>query len=403
MDISIGLSTQKNSIDAAIEATKQASLNLPAEKIDLAIVFSSVGLSHPKLLSTIYTSLGKRLPLIGCSGAAIICNQGIFKHGLVIMLLSLPANVDFKIGCVRNIKTKTALVAGKELAEELLYGFKTTRRVLNIIFSDGLIQEGSDLIYGLQERLGRSFPLMGASASDNMRFLKTYLYFNQELLSDSIIGILWGGKLIFGLGIKHGWKPLGKPRTITRSKGNIVYEIDDKPAVEIYEEYLSRNLSELQKELKRISILYPIGLYIPGEEEYLLRNVLSVGDDGSMRFQGNVSAGSQIRLMIATKESCLTATQQAIDEAKRGLSIQMIGFKKEQMRNFVLVFDSVSRYILLRREAIRELEIIKEALGEDTPIIGLYTYGEQAPLSAVSYQGQAYFHNQTIAILNIGG
>jgi len=49
------------------------------------------------------------------------------------------------------------------------------------------------------------------------------------------------------------------------------------------------------------------------------------------------------------------------------------------------------------------LEIIKEKLGKDTPIIGIYTYGEQAPLRAVNYQGRGYFHNQTIAILGIGG
>jgi hypothetical protein len=73
------------------------------------------------------------------------------------------------------------------------------------------------------------------------------------------------------------------------------------------------------------------------------------------------------------------------------------------MKNFLLVFDSVSRYVLLRRDVARELEIIKEGFGNNTPIIGLYTYGEQAPLRAINYQGQAYFHNQTVTILNIGG
>jgi hypothetical protein len=104
--------------------------------------------------------------------------------------------------------------------------------------------------------------------------------------------------------------------------------------------------------------------------------------------------------MIGTKESCLNATQQAVNEAQK---VSFGPIDKSRVKNFVLVFDSVSRYMLLRRAAQQELEIIKDGFGNNTPIIGLYTYGEQAPLRAISYQGQSYFHNQTIAILNIGG
>jgi hypothetical protein len=332
---------------------------------------------------------------MGCSGAAVISRQGIFKHGLLLMLLKLPKDISFNAGCVKNIiETKTALGAGEELGEKLLSGFKDIRRDLGMIFTDGLMPNSTDLILGLQQRLGRSFPVVGASASDNLRFLRAYLYFNQEVFSDAACGILWGGKLNFGLGIKHGWKPLGKPRSVTKSSGNIVYEIDGAPAVNVYEEYLASDLIKLRKELKYISILYPIGIYLTGEEEYLLRNIRSIEDDGSLIFQGNVPQDSTIRLMIGTKESCLAATSQALEEAKKGLS--------GQPSNFIFIFDSISRYILLGRQANKELEIIKEGLEKDVPIMGIYTYGEQAPLRATSYQGQTYFHNQTIAILGIG-
>ena len=403
MHIGIGLSTEKDPILAAKEAIAMASINLHEEKINLAIVFSSIDFAFSGILKTISSALREKVPILGCSGAAIITSQGIYKHGIAVMLLGFGQDVYFNTASVKEIKTKTPLNAGSELGEKLLYGFKDIQRVLSLIFSDGLIEGGSNLIYGLQEKLGKSFPLVGASASDNMRFLKTFVYFNKEILNDSAVGILWGGRLNFGLGIKHGWKPLGKQRIVTKSEGDIIYEIDNAPAAKIYQDYLSRNLSELQKDLKRISILYPLGMYLPGEEEYLLRNTISIEKNGSLRLQGNVTEGSVIRLMIGTKESCLSATQQAVDEVKKGLSALALDSEKEQKNNFVLVFDSVSRYILLRREASKELEIIKKGLGENTPIIGLYTYGEQAPLRAVSYQGQAYFHNQTIAILAIGG
>jgi hypothetical protein len=111
-------------------------------------------------------------------------------------------------------------------------------------------------------------------------------------------------------------------------------------------------------------------------------------------FQSNVPEGSLIRLMIGTKGSCLAAAEEAVDEVKKGLAGRTC--------NFAFVFDSVSRYMLLGRQANKELEIIKEKLGKDTPIIGIYTYGEQAPLKTLHYQSGAYCHNQSVVILGIG-
>lgn len=389
----VGISTEANPILAAKEAVRKANLHMHAERADLAFVFSSTDLAYPSLLKTLSASL-EHIPIIGASGGAIISNYGIVRHGVAVMLLSLPKNVSFATAQVKGIKAKTASIAGKELAVELLKDLKDMR-VLSTVFSDGMIEEGSDLIHGMQERFGRSFPLVGASASCEMRSTKTYLYLNQEVLTDSAVGILWEGRLNFGLGIKHGWKPLGKPHTATRSYGNVLYEIDGQPAANIYEEYLGRKLSDLRQDTRLVSVLYPIGIHLAGEEEYLLRNILSIGTDGSLHLQGNVSQESSIRLMIGTKESALAATEQSASQAKGSLLNAEV--------DFALIFDSFSRYILLKRDAARELEIIKEVLGQDVPIIGLYTYGEQAPLRSISYQGQTYFHNQTITILTVGG
>jgi hypothetical protein len=394
IQVGIGLSTQKDPVLAAKEAVLEARANIHNAKVDLAIAFSSIDLSCVPLLKVISNYLAG-IRILGCSGAAILSNQGIFKHGVIIMLLGFPPGTYFNTAYVKNIRERSAVQAGEELGENLLHGFQGIRRDLSVIFSDGLIESSSDLISGLQERVGISFPLAGASAADNLAFKQTYIYFDQELLSNAACGILWGGKLNFGLGTKHGWKPLGKPRKVTKASGNIINEIDNAPAIKIYEDYLAQDVSQLKKELKRISILYPIGIHLAGEEEFLLRNVFSIEDDGSIVLQGNVPQNSQIRLMIGTKETCLTATHQALEEAKRGLFSRPC--------NFVLVFDSVSRYILLGRQAGKELEIIKEVLGKDTPIIGLCTYGEQAPLRSINYLGRTYFQNQTITIVTIGG
>jgi hypothetical protein len=394
MDISLGFSENKDHIQATNEAVGQAIIGLGKTRPDLAIIFTTIEFAHPLVLKIVNNLLGT-IPVLGCSSLGIITNRGIFKHGLAIMLVSLNEQIFLNLGLVKDVNKKTPFAAGRELGEKLLYGCKDVRRNLSLIFSDGLISDGTSLINGLQENLGKSFPLIGASASDNYAYVKTFQYFNRELLTDSCCGMLFGGKVNFGFGIKHGWKALGKIRYVTKSQGNIIQEINGEPAVKLYEDYFAKDALELAKELRRISIFYPIGVYLRGEKEYLLRNIISIKDDGSLVTQGDIPENSPIRLMIGTKDSCLEAALASCEEAKRSL-----GAKKTKL---VMVFDSASRFSLLGRHCTRELEIIQAVFGEETPVIGIYTYGEQAPLKSINYLGRAYFHNQSMTVLALGG
>ena len=142
--------------------------------------------------------------------------------------------------------------------------------------------------------------------------------------------------------------------------------------------------------------MYPIGINISGEEEYLLRNIIFLRDDGSLICRGDVPENSQVRLMIGTKESSLVAAEEAAREAKQSLSMQ--AFPKKEKASLILVFNSVSRLYLLGRQFTKELKIV-ESHFPGTPIVGICTLGEQAPLKTTDLAGKTYCHNQTIAIL----
>ncbi len=393
MKISFGFSQLKEHIQAANEAIGQGVIGLGNVPASLAFIFTSPEFAHPLVLRAASNLLGE-IPILGCSSQGILTNKGIFKYGFAVLLISLNQQTFFNIASVKNVNKDTSFAAGKELANKLLYGFKNVRRSLSIIFSDKLITEGTNLINGLQENLGRSFPLVGASASNNFDHQKTFQYVNNELLSESCCGILFGGKFNFGFGIKHGWFALGKMRCVTESSGNVIQKIDGEAAVKLYEDYFAKDTAELAKELRRISISYPLGIYLPGEKEYLLRNIISIKEDGSLVTRGDVPQNSKIRLMISTEDSRLEAAVASCEEAKRNLGGQKI--------KFVMVFDSAARFSLLGRQNNIELDVIKEVLGKDTPLIGIYTNGEQAPLKSISYFGKTYFRNQSINILAIG-
>ena len=393
MNVSIGFSQHKDHILATNEAVGQAITGLKNAPASLAFIFTSLEFAHPLVLRTANNLLGE-IPIIGCSSLGIITNHGIFKHGCAILLLNLNPQTFFNVAAVKDINKKTPLISGNELGAKLLFGFKNVPRSLSIILSDKLITEGTHLINGLQESLGNSFPLIGAASADNFQSHRTYQYLNKEMLSESCSGILFGGKFNFGFGIKHGWKPLGKMRCVTSSSDNIIREIDGLPAVKLYEDYFAKNTLDLAKELHRISAYYPLGIYLPGEKEYLLRNIVSIKDDGSLVTQGDIPQNSKIRLMISTKDSRLEATLEACEEAKRNLANQKI--------KFLIVFDSAARFLIHGRQNDLELGIIKKAFGENIPLIGIYTNGEQAPLKSINYLGRTYFHNQSINILAIG-
>lgn len=402
IDIGIGVSTEKNAALAAEEAMRRARKDWNGGKAGLAILFCTPDYPYPIILKSLANHLGE-IPLIGMSGPAVLSREGVLTHGLALMLLGFPGDIHCNTGCVKDLKTKPLLQAGEELGEQLLYGFKSIPRHLGLAFFDRVIEEGSSFITGMQQNLGRSFPCLGACAADPFTPTKHRIFHNQTALADACDAMLLGGKLTYGFGIQHGWKPLGKPRIITAAAGNVIRTIDDQPAVKLYEEYLATTLTALKKEIPTLSVFYPIGIKIEGEEEYLIRNVVFIDDDGSLHSQGNIPQGASIRLMISTKETCLDATRAAITEAKRVLSLPAMKFFKERTSKFAVAFSSFSRYTLLRRDAPKELALIKEELGDDIPFIGIYTASEMAPMRAASFHGQVYFHNQTFSFLMVEG
>jgi len=394
----IGISSNREYKLAVAEAVSQAKASLQQKSVSLAIVFTTFEFAFPYLLKTISSLIGEDIPLLGATSNAILNQDGIYNHAVAITLINAE-EAYFNTALIRDALTDL-YASGDNLARQLLFGMADVQRRFCLFFSDGQIMDNLPLLKGLQQRLGISFPIVGATtASNNIGISKTYQYFNQGVLNNSIVGLLWAGNVNFGVGIKHGWKPLGKPRRVNISDRFIIKEIENKPAVSLYQDYFAKDIPALKRELKRISCLYPIGINISGEEEYLLRNILVIQDDGSLICGGDVPLDSWVRLMIATKESCLAATEEAAREAKRAFALRI--FPKQESIRIIFVFNSASRLYLLGRQITKELEIIKSHF-PDAPIIGLCTSGEQAPLKATDFAGKTYCHNQTIAILAMG-
>jgi len=287
--------------------------------------------------------------------------------------------------------SQDARAAGQKCAQEAIKARLGNRRAF-VMFPDGLSGNGTDVIRGAQEVLGTSFPIVGGSAGDDFLFEKTYQYYQDKAFSDSVVGLLLGGDACAGFGIRHGWHAIGKAHEVTKARGNIIEKLDGKEALTIYRDYFGQEAQKLKNlAWAKIGTIYPLGMSIPDEEEYLIRYAVRATPEGALVCAAEVPQGSQVRLMIADKEGVLNAAREAAARAKEGL--------KEVKIKAVIIFDSIARKRILGRSALEEIEVIKKALGEAAPIIGFYSYGEQAPLRAQRYVGKSYFHTETVVVL----
>jgi hypothetical protein len=247
------------------------------------------------------------------------------------------------------------------------------------------------------------FPIIGSGSCDNFNFSNTPHIFQNKIIKNSAVGVLFGGHISLGIGSSHGWKPLGKPRKIDKSSGNIIRSIDGKKASSLYEEFFDKAISELDLTgFGMMSILYPLGIYIEGNKEYLLRNPIDFLSDGSIVCQGDIPEGSEIHIMIGNKDACVQAALDAAQEAQYNL------FGKKA--NLILVIESMARLKLLGKKAIKEVESIRKIFGDAVPILGLYTNGEISPMQAgevspllkpIEESQRSLFHTESIVVLAI--
>ena len=385
--VGVGNSRQPDPFRAGQEAARKALDRMGQTPPNLVFVFGSVRFDQESLVQGVISMTGPA-PLIGCSTAGEILPEGPSRRSVAVMTIRSDT-LQAATGLGQNVGDNPRQ-AGRDAASQAIQA-KLPNPHCFVIFPDGLTGNAAEVIRGIQDILGLSFPIVGGSAADDFAFRQTSQYFHDKICRNAVPGVLLTGPIAVGVGARHGWKPLGKPRRVTRALANIVQELDGHSAVNLYEMYFGRAADSLRAgSLADMSIVYPLGMPIPGEEEYLLRNLLRIDPAGSLIYAGEISEGSEVRLMMGTKEKALQAAQRAAEQAVRALA--------PRTPTFALVFSSCSRARLFGHRAGEEIAAIRKELGEDIPLIGFYDYGEQAPLTAEGFRGLSYFHNETLIV-----
>ena len=391
-NISIGFSQDPNPQNAVLQACVQVKNQLNSVTADLTIVFASPAYIVPEAPSIIARTL-KPKHLVGSSTGGIILSNGVTNRGIAIVGIHSD-DMHFGVSAISGIDAQDMHKIGFDLAREAAKDLNSPHREAFIIFAEGIEKNSSPFIRGIREVLGGGFPVLGAISSDDFKYKKLSQFFQDKILHNSVVGLLLEGAFPLALGCKHGFKPLGRPRTVTKVDGHVLCTIDDKPAVEIYKHFLGIDAEGLKNiTLNSYAAMYPLGFYLEGSRQYLLRNIIDILEDGSIVCHGGIPQGAEVHLMISNKESCRNSAIEAAESVKASLA--------GRPAKLVLVFESLARHKILGSSAFSEIQAIKNVLGPTAPIVGMCSYGEIGPFDTLNNIKNIYLHNESILIVAV--
>ena len=257
-----------------------------------------------------------------------------------------------------------------------------------LVYSDGLLINGTALVKGLTSKLPKNISVTGGLVGDGADFKKTLVGLDKAPESGKVVLVgFYGGSLKVGYGSLGGWDSFGPERLITKAKDNVLYELDGKPALGIYKEYLG----DKAKDLPASGLLFPLSLKLNTEsgDTEVVRTLLAIDEkEQSMTFAGDMPEGVSAKLMKANFE-------RLIDGA--GGAAEMSG-KDSNMHDpdLAILVSCVGRKLVLKERIEEETEAVKEVLGENVKLTGFYSYGEISPVTPT--EKQCRLHNQTMTI-----
>jgi hypothetical protein len=371
----VGTSHHHNPNVAGREAAGQALKKAGIVKPDFVFMFASIGYDQPSLLRAVRETTGSA-PLTGCSAEGTIDGDEADESNYSVLITAISSDeLRWHNGLATGLRADSRAV-GQQIAQELLPHLSKDTIGL-FVFPDGLIDYLDNFFAGLEGDLPseRFLPLWGGGAGNNFNLEEpTYQYCDDEVVSDGVSYALLSGAAQASWAISRGMVPIGGERKETRSQGNVIYEIDGKPAIEVLKEYLPEHALVEDRDWRPYAISLALIFEAPSymkDEEYVVRGVPAVRKaDGSITVQTEVQEGTSIWFSSRDKEKISTRFDQMAGQIKEQLG--------DQKPNLVFQFECLTRGKMLFREQEKQelLRRFRQSVGPDVPWAGFYTIGE---------------------------
>ncbi|MDL2123589.1 MAG: FIST C-terminal domain-containing protein [Deltaproteobacteria bacterium] len=394
--LATGLSKAKESAAAAKEAVLAAKAKLEGGRVDLSMLYVSSEYDYGKAVDAVRKATNNA-PLIGASSAGEFTEKRVEKGSVAVGLLSSD-----------DIKVFTALAEGvkenpeaamRRVAANLPREVEGYPHLTAIILVDGLSGAGEEVALLTSYLSGHKLKVVGGMAGDDFKMTKTFVFSNDKVRTNALSACLLASKMPLFTGVKHGHTPLSEELKASRTKGNVLYEINGRPAWEIWKKETAQvarkrgiDVEQLKTpaEIAQFLTNYMLGLATGKDGQYKTRWPESVNKDGSLNFTCGIAQGAIFRIMDSSNlENQINAAEKAARIARK--SAENAGHSEFAG---IIVFDCAHRQMLLGDRFSEAVDRFKRVL-PDVPMLGLETYGE-IRLEPGEFSG---FHNSTSVVL----
>ena len=333
--------------------------------------------------------LQKKFPkaiVTGCSGAGEVVGDEILDNILVVNILKFKRAGQFEI-LSENILPTNSLEVGMSLGLKLSE-IKNVKGA--IILSDGLIMDGEVFSKGIKSKLSINIPIIGGLAGDGVDFKETSVVLDGKISTGKIVVIALKDHLSLAVSANGGWNRFGFEHTITKSSNNIVYEIDHRPALDFYKEYLGKEAANLPAS----GLHFPLNILKSDDSgsgsDDVVRTLLAIDEENkSLTFAGSIAQNSKVDLMKSTTKNLLASSEDNLANIKDRIPEDS---SKIEGDLFSLIISCVGRRLALGQKSDEELGNFRELSSDKIFQSGFYSYGEMSPTNS----SKCSLHNQTL-------
>jgi len=351
------------------------------DDISLVIYFGGKGLIDS---GDCYQKLKAQYPnanIIGCSTGGEIFNEDALDDTIVAATLQFEHTL-IKTACFDLNDNSNSYEAGRYLAAQLN---QTNNLKYVFLLSDGTNMNGSELIRGLYSVFPKEVIVTGGLAGDGADFGDTFVGVNAIPAPRKVAAVgFYGDAITVEYGSAGGWQPFGPERTITRSEGNVLYELDGQPALKLYKEYLG----EEAKHLPGSALLYPLLIRPDTSSEHeTVRTIVGINEQAqSLIFAGDIPEGYVAKLMYGDFNNLVEGAERAAGFAEHS---------EIKDGALAILVSCIGRKLCLGQSVGDETEAVAALFGNKVPMIGFYSYGE---ICHQQFTKECALHNQTMTI-----
>lgn len=386
----VGVSHHRNPRVAGQEAVEQALRGGDIDRPDFVLMFATVAYNQPTLIQTVYQAAGGA-PLCGCSSEGTIVGGESDESNFSVAVMTVSSDeLRFNNGLATGLKEDSAGV-GRAIANKVQPVLNSDALAM-FVFPDSLTVNFENFRIGLEEQLNLNqfLPLVGGTAGDSWIFKHTYQYCNDQVVSDGVAWGLLSGSAHMATAVNHGCISMGIEHKLTRTKGNTIYEIDHRPALDVIRDYLSDD--ELV-DWGTALLNFPFGFETTGGmaeeyDPYLIRGMMTKNDEtGEITIPTEAAEGTSVWMTRRDYEKVTAGVERLASQIKSQLG--------DNPAKLVFHFDCAGRGKMFFRDQqkVQLLNMLRQRIGPDAPWLGFYTYGEIGPVRAGNY-----FHNFTAVV-----